>query len=473
MKAWQRITHWRWRSSKWSKSKTPPPEGSAQAEEETTPPPQAATAVQSILLAGELEGILLRVGQVQRNGNGEEEETKVDPSRQSHGPKESPGEDPVDERLLRKQEELVRTGNEEEMIQELHASLLKMHDNLRRSEEMAAARLKAVEDEKAALEVPLREERAKTAMQEKIMHFLRQTNIQAQSVEIELRNQVETLQKEKRGQGLSHTKEQKIRSGLARLVENDLRKQVATLAQSRWQQANEIRRLSTQLQGLEVNRVPLIGDLITVLSSQGASATFTSLGNAHPDCTRLRADFYPGWEAPGGVAIVRMFRITVPESVRQKHLNYVRRFGNVVQRFHGTSCRSSCNFILDPKNAAPCGQQGCNLCNICLQGFKLGKASTRFGPGVYFSKAATKASSYAMGTEKKENGKKLRCIFVADVAKGRAYITKKKGFDASRYPPVGHDSVQGEVGKGLAVEELVVYKEEAALPTHLVVYSLR
>ncbi|CAM9464495.1 unnamed protein product [Ectocarpus sp. 12 AP-2014] len=470
MKAWQRITHWHWRSSKWSKSKTPPPEGSAQAQEETRPPAQAAAA-HVILLVSELEDILPRVEQVQPNGNGEEEETKIDPSRQSYGPKESTGEDPVDERLLRKEEELVRTGNEER-IEELHASLLKLHDNLRRSEEMAAARLKAVEDEKAALEVANREERVKTVMQEKTMRFLRQTNIKAQSVEIELRNQVETLQKEKKSQGLPQAKEQRIRRGLALLVEKDLRNQVATLTQSRSEQADEIRSLSTQLQGLEVNRVPLIGGLITVLSSQGASATFTSLGNAHPDCTRLGADFYPGWEAPGGVAIVRMFRITVPESVRQKHLNYVRRLGNVVQRFHGTSCRSSCNFILDPKNAAPCGQQGCNLCNICLQGFKLGKTSTRFGPGVYFSKAATKASSYALGTEKKENGKKLRCIFVADVAKGRAYTTKKKGFDASRYPPVGHDSVQGEVGKGLAFEELVVYKEEAALPTHLVVYTL-
>ncbi|CAN0148988.1 unnamed protein product [Ectocarpus sp. 13 AM-2016] len=196
MKAWQRITHWRRRSSKWSKSKTPPPEGSAQAEEETTRPAQAAAA-HVILLVGELEDILPRVEQVQPNGNGEEEETKVDPSRQPYGPKESTGEDPVVERLLRKQEELVHTGNNE-MIEELHASLLKLHDNLRRSEEMAAARLKAVEDEKAALEVANREERAKTAMQEKTMRFLRQTNIEAQSVEIELRNQVETLQKEER-----------------------------------------------------------------------------------------------------------------------------------------------------------------------------------------------------------------------------------------------------------------------------------
>ncbi|CAN0513615.1 unnamed protein product, partial [Ectocarpus sp. 12 AP-2014] len=42
-----------------------------------------------------------------------------------------------------------------------------------------------------------------------------------------------------------------------------------------------------------------------------------------------------------------------------------------------------------------------------------------------------------------ENGKKLRCIFAADVAKGRDFVTKKTGFDGARYPPVGHDSVQG------------------------------
>lgn len=60
--------------------------------------------------------------------------------------------------------------------------------------------------------------------------------------------------------------------------------------------------------------MPLSGGLITVMSSQGVSATFSSLGNAHPDCSRLRADFYPGWEAPGGVAILRIFRITVRSS---------------------------------------------------------------------------------------------------------------------------------------------------------------
>lgn len=246
MKAWHRITHWRWRSSKWSKSKTPP-EGLAQDEEETTSTDETTPADDIVLRVRELEGVFPRVRQVQPNGNREEEETKIDPSRQSYRPKESTGEDYAEERLLRKQQQLVRTGDEE-MIQELRASLLKLHDNLRRNDAMAAARLESIEDEKAALEVALREERAKTAMQQKTMHCLRQANVQAQSVEIELRNQVEALQIEKKRQGLSHTKKEKIRSGLARLVENDLRRQVAMLTQSRRLQADEIRSLLTQLQ---------------------------------------------------------------------------------------------------------------------------------------------------------------------------------------------------------------------------------
>ncbi|CAM9147093.1 unnamed protein product [Ectocarpus sp. 12 AP-2014] len=356
---------------------------------------------------------------------------------------------------------------------ELCATLLQLKHDLQRNEEMTVARLKAVTDEKAALEEALGAERANTVMQQKTIYTLRGESIEAQSVEVELRNQVEML-KEKMSQeaeiGRRQTKEEKIRSGVARLIEKDLRKQVATLEQSRMQQADEIRRLLTQV--LQQNEERHIDSVVTFGRTQGSNATASALGDDHPDCSRLHADFYPGWEAPVGVAIVGIFRITVPPSIRDKHLGYVRSHGNLVQRFHGTSCRSACNFILDPKKAAPCGLQDCNVCNICLQGFKIGKSSTRYGRGVYFSKQATKANSYAGGSEKKENGKKLRCIFVADVAKGRDFVTKKTGFDGARYPPVGHDSVQGEVGNGLDFEELVVYHEEAAIPTHLIVYTV-
>lgn len=57
----------------------------------------------------------------------------------------------------------MRTSDKEE-IQELRASLLQLHNDSKRNDEIAAARLNAIEGEKATLEAALRLERAKTAM---------------------------------------------------------------------------------------------------------------------------------------------------------------------------------------------------------------------------------------------------------------------------------------------------------------------
>ncbi|CAM9681202.1 unnamed protein product [Ectocarpus sp. 8 AP-2014] len=434
MKALHRVTRWRWRSSTCSKSNTSPGE-----------PEQAEDA----LAVRWLDGNRPPVGQLEPNGHQEGEETKGDAPGHSYGPNQliaedqRHDEDSAGERLLSKQEELVRNSNKEE-IQELCASLRQLHNDRRRSEEMAAARLKAVEGEKAALEVDIHAERAKTAMQQKTMHFLRQISIEAQSVETQLRNELQTLKNEKSQgtNGHSDTKEEKMRSGLARLVEKGLRKRVAVLEQSHRQQADEIRSLLTPLQVLQRNGGSHFDRILTIGNNQGV--TLSALYDGNPDCTRLRADFLSAWRL-NGLAIERIFRITVPADVRAKHDKYARSNRTVVQRFHGTSCRSTCNLVLDPKKASPCGLQLCNVCNICLQGFKLGKRSARFGRGVYFSSKPGKANAYAPGTEKKENGKRLRCMFVANVVKGSVFLTKKKGFDGGTYPPPGYKSVQAEL----------------------------
>ncbi|CAN0048306.1 unnamed protein product [Ectocarpus fasciculatus] len=252
---------------------------------------------------------------------------------------------------LRNQVEMLKK-EKSQAETELRATLLKLKDDLQRNEKMAMTRLKVVEDEKAALEVALGAEKANTSMQQKTMDTLRGKSIEAQSVEMELRNQVEMLKKERsqaaeNGQrqtkeekirsglarlvekelreqvetlkkeksqaaenGQRQTKEEKIRSGLARLVEKDLRNQVATLEQSRRQQADENRSLLTQLQVLQ-NEERHIDCAVTFGRTQGSNATASALGDGHPDCRRLRVDFFPGWEAPVGVAIVRIFKITV------------------------------------------------------------------------------------------------------------------------------------------------------------------
>lgn len=45
--------------------------------------------------------------------------------------------------------------------------------------------------------------------------------------------------------------------------------------------------------------------------------------------------------------------VTLPHKVsllmRIKHVDYKRRFRNLVERFHGTSCDEGCNFMVDPQ----------------------------------------------------------------------------------------------------------------------------
>ncbi|CBJ32324.1 conserved unknown protein [Ectocarpus siliculosus] len=175
----------------------------------------------------------------------------------------------------------------------------------------------------------------------------------------------------------------------------------------------------------------------------------------------------------------------VSREVREEHERYKGKFGNLCQRFHGTSCNEGCNFMVDPQGGqAPCGKSSCSVCNICKLGFKLGAnvAGTaratgfplRYGEGVYLTSVSGKANDYASRSAKKiGNDSELRCMFVANVAVGRTFKTKSTSLPANQCPPPGYQSVVGEVGRGLNFDEFVVYDEEAALPTHLIVYALR
>ncbi|CAM9158575.1 unnamed protein product [Ectocarpus sp. 13 AM-2016] len=187
-----------------------------------------------------------------------------------------------------------------------------------------------------------------------------------------------------------------------------------------------------------------------------------------------------------GVSIVRIFSIQVPHEVRDMHEQYKRMVVvNLSQRFHGTSCNEGCNFMVDPQGAtAPCGLSSCSVCSICMLGFKLGRnvARTalatciplRYGTGIYFSSVSGKANDYAdLSAKTDKDGTELRCMFVANVAGGKAFNTKNPYLPQSECPPPGYQSVVGEMGQGLNFDEVVVYKEQAALPTHLIVYALR
>ncbi|CAM9168974.1 unnamed protein product [Ectocarpus sp. 8 AP-2014] len=226
-------------------------------------------------------------------------------------------------------------------------------------------------------------------------------------------------------------------------------------------------------------------EVLPVGSSESALRILEDNGREY---NALRDLFNTRWIKPRpakGVSIERIFSIQVSRKMRDKHERYEGRFGNLCQRFHGTSCNEGCNFMVDPQGGqVPCGKSSCSVCNICKLGFKLGPnvAGTaratgfplRYGEGIYFSSVSGKANDYASRSAKKiGNDSELRCMFVANVAVGRTFETKSTRLPANQCPPPGYQSVVGEVGRGLNFDEFVVYDEEAALPTHLIVYALR
>ncbi|CAM9441584.1 unnamed protein product [Ectocarpus fasciculatus] len=228
---------------------------------------------------------------------------------------------------------------------------------------------------------------------------------------------------------------------------------------------------------------------IQVLPVGSSKITLRMVDYNRGEYKALCAKFNARWIKPrpaNGVSVVRIFSIKVSRWMRFKHALYTFIFGNMCQRFHGTSCNEGCNFMLGPQGgeAVPCGKSSCSVCNICKLGFKLGTnvARTaratlfplRYGAGIYLTSVSGKANDYAGRSAKKlGNGSELRCMFVASVALGNPFKTKRTGLPPDECPPSGYQSVVGEVGQGLNYDEFVVYREEAVLPTHLIVYALR
>ncbi|CAN0060000.1 unnamed protein product, partial [Pylaiella littoralis] len=202
----------------------------------------------------------------------------------------------------------------------------------------------------------------------------------------------------------------------------------------------------------------------------------------HPEYRSLAHQFTSKWlpNATEGVEIVRVIKIKMPREIRKTHEEYKTMVPNIRRRFHGTHCSSICSFYV---GGSMCLQPDCRLCNISMHGFKIkdtvGTSPARngrsrwlmYGRGIYFSSFSNKADFFAKYTAKQDaDGKEVRCMLVADVAAGNALVTTDKDFPQMTEPPTGYHSIVGEVGPNLKSDELVVYDEAAALPTHFVVY---
>ncbi|CAM9699673.1 unnamed protein product [Scytosiphon promiscuus] len=210
--------------------------------------------------------------------------------------------------------------------------------------------------------------------------------------------------------------------------------------------------------------------------------TLSVLTKLHPAYSSLKEQFLVKFQKPiDGLKVERIFKIQVPNDVHEKHKAYAATMTNPRRRFHGTSCSDACRFFVDLRGG-PCGVPHCNVCSICTHGFKLKgsvgrtaqrtNVNLRYGEGLYFSSVSGKANDYAAASEKEgARGKKWRCMFVANVSVGKAFKTIKGTLPNYLCPPQGYDSVVGEVGGDLNYDEVVVYNEDAALPTYLISYS--
>ncbi|KAH8823072.1 hypothetical protein DL96DRAFT_1469450, partial [Flagelloscypha sp. PMI_526] len=138
--------------------------------------------------------------------------------------------------------------------------------------------------------------------------------------------------------------------------------------------------------------------------------------------------------------------------------------GNEHRRFHGTKreCR-----LGDPGCTQFCSSTTCSLCSILQDSFEINQFGSktgwgRFGWGIYSSSTASKANDYS------SNGtySPLRALILANVVVGRG-CKMTQGNSLLNAPPAGYDSVRCS----LNWDETVMYKNDAILPSYLVMFS--
>lgn len=225
----------------------------------------------------------------------------------------------------------------------------------------------------------------------------------------------------------------------------------------------------------------------------GNSGDYTAhlLRNAHPRHASVKNQFLKSWAkfSSGMPRVERVYWIRMNPNILERFNLVGKVKGNVVRRFHGTSQDSSCYFGMNPSKP-PCSNTSCRVCSICRSGFDLshvtrgagGQAwahqtrTLRYGEGMYFSRHSGKSNDY--NSQRIINGGRRgdrvwKCMFLCNVALGNTYITNK-GYDEM---PKEFDSLTGVPGgsgpDALNYEECVVYDESQAIPSYLIVYSLK
>jgi len=230
----------------------------------------------------------------------------------------------------------------------------------------------------------------------------------------------------------------------------------------------------------------------------GDTGEFTAhlLTTRHPKHPHVKQQFLDSWtkieRGHRKPRVERIYWLRTSPVILQAHQEVIkeqraRGFVNIERRFHGTKQSSDCFFGTDPSKP-PCSSKQCTVCSICRNSFdmsyvrkgpgsKAWSNKLRYGSGLYFAPNSSKSNDYNEASERSQRAggssyRNWRCMFLCNVAIGNAYETQDEMLPEDRCPPPGYDSVVGRVGPHLNYDEVVIYKQEQAIPSYLVVYSL-
>ncbi|CAM9181848.1 unnamed protein product [Discosporangium mesarthrocarpum] len=105
----------------------------------------------------------------------------------------------------------------------------------------------------------------------------------------------------------------------------------------------------------------------------------------------------------------------------------------------------------------PCNEPHCNVCNICVEGFKLrSNAGDPPGPGfLILIRRLPQLCRFISEREVDSTGKHIRIMSVCSVVAGKPFMTQVGGA-AGLSPPQGYDSVVRGVSRQGAAEYAVL-----------------
>ncbi|OCH85006.1 ADP-ribosylation [Obba rivulosa] len=205
------------------------------------------------------------------------------------------------------------------------------------------------------------------------------------------------------------------------------------------------------------------------------------LGTNDPVYLEAKKRFVAGWQHPDKTYHLEAIYYIVQDGAEaQAHLARNRAYLQAVKArvgdgaeqylFHGT--RRACHIGDDNNNLYPCNNPDCFFCSIMKCSFSLAHvgAHEMFGKGIYTSSVSSKADGYVWNWHMHSH---KHTMFLSNVVTGRVepLLVPQPNRTA---PDAGFDSTEGVTkpqGGSVEYPETIVYREDAILPSVVVVYT--